>query len=470
MVGEEVLQTRVAPEGKEARLVQHLDDGVVQASGEQLLQCIRRDAEAGLGPGLADALRHARLGVQAGNDAREVDDLNAAVQPYQTAPCGADLDVGILNLAAGILQAQRPVGEISGGVGGLHEDEEGLVVLRGKLIADLAHGFPQIQIAPAHHMQPLELLREVFNLAGCCQGVALRHGRGRGAEAPHIAHLEGAVRLLQCRRKGDGESGPGQVIFARHRHGDLVAEIVAAVDGIGEGRGVEGALGGDLHHHRKGVIGAAGRRECAAALALFLHLPDGARCRGSHRKAVHPGGAKLDGIHDGVGQRGAPQALLDGIGGHVAGDDNELVADDRGGADADADPGAGPSGEAELPIQDGLPDISEHCHPSRLLSAPGHGCLLICLDRSQEIRRGHLPPSAPAVGGAYAHKYGAAHAIAGPERLNILQRRRVERGVLEPVVLNCHLQAPFHCSSRCPPAGSPGICGGRCPGRRRPGR
>mgnify|MGYP007127288530 CR=1 FL=1 len=115
MVDEEVLQTRIAPEGKEARLVQHLDDGVVQAGGEQLLQCIRRDAEASLGPGLADALRHARLGVQAGNDAREVDDLNAAVQPYQTAPCGADLDVGILNLAAGILQAQRPVGEISGG-------------------------------------------------------------------------------------------------------------------------------------------------------------------------------------------------------------------------------------------------------------------------------------------------------------------------------------------------------------------
>lgn len=84
--------------------------GVVQAGGEQLLQCIRRDAEAGLGAGSCRCSPHARLGVQAGNDAREVDDLNAAVQPYQTAPCSADLNISVLDLIPGLLQAQRPVG------------------------------------------------------------------------------------------------------------------------------------------------------------------------------------------------------------------------------------------------------------------------------------------------------------------------------------------------------------------------
>ena len=54
-----------------------------------------------------------------------------------------------------------------------------------------------------------------------------------------IRDRERTVRLLLSCRKGERESSPGQLIFARHGHGDLVAEIIAAVDGIGEGRSVE---------------------------------------------------------------------------------------------------------------------------------------------------------------------------------------------------------------------------------------
>ena len=316
MVDVEVVQTVVLPEGQVPSHVQELDDGIIVASRDKLQELRLREAVARLGLGLADGDLDGGLGVAARHQPGEVDILGGAVQPDESAPGRADLDVGVLDLLPVRLHLERPVVEVAVhvrlGERRLQQNKGGLVVDVHELLLGFAHSLPEGEGALPNNVDELKLLRELLQPVYCCQYVAVGHSRGRGAEGEGVTHQEGAGLLvdLRCLGELDGQARPLQGVGAGHRDGDLVGEAVASIDGGFEGCGVQPALGGDLDNHLEGVGGGAVHGQAAAAIPLLHHRGQGARrCRGN-REAENAGRAALNGVHGGVGPAGTGPAGL----------------------------------------------------------------------------------------------------------------------------------------------------------------
>ena len=263
---------------------------------------------------------------------------------------------------------------------------------------------PEGEIALADDVDELVLLGEVLELRDRVEDVPVRHGRGGGGEGVGVIHKERARLLIFLRRLGELELEPRplELILARHGDGDLVGEAAPAVDGDGEGGGIQSALGGDLHHDGEGVRRGAVDRHCAAAVPRPLDLAQLARRGGRDRETIDAVRAELDGVHDGVSQGGQAEAALDLSGVHGPRYDDGGVGDHGGDADLEMPPVARGGGETEVLVFDFMLDISERL----LLNGPAHGGRGELLDRLEELLLGDGLPGLPAFGGAHAHEDG----------------------------------------------------------------